>query len=137
MALAQAVAPSRGGGGLARDCHLGKARPLGLSPRDVRRDAQLSGLTRWLTLAWRLLTWLATPVRQGLARTGKPLAGWDAGQLGRTTDRPTGVRLLNAGGRAEIPRTRLQLGQRHRWHLTPLPQVRAQVLASLGLSPSR
>ena len=122
---------------LERDFHLVKDRPLGLSPLDVRRDAQLSGLTRLLTLAWRLLTWLETPVRQGLARTGKPLAGWDAGQLGRTTDRPTGVRLLNAGARAEITRTRLQLGQRHRWHLTPLPQVLAQVLAYLGLSPSR
>jgi hypothetical protein len=156
----RAAAAEPAGPGLAGDVPRGQAaddplsRPLvarvrQLVGRSGRRDVGDGTRVAWATradlgapaaadlLAWRLLTWLETPVRQGLARTGKPLAGWDAGQLGRTTDRPTGVRLLNAGARAEIPRTRLPLGQRHRWHLTPLPQVRAQVLASLGLSPSR
>jgi transposase len=136
MSLAQAVVHYRGGWCLERDFHLVKDRPLGISPLYVRRDDQISGLTRLLTLALRLLTLIETQVRRGLARTGEQLAGLYEGQLGRTTDRPTGVRLLKAVARAEITLTRIQMGKRHLWHLTPLPKLLAQVLAYLGLSPS-
>jgi transposase len=75
MSLAQTVVHSRGGWCLERDFHLVKDRPLGSSPLDVRRDDQIIGLTRLLTLALRLLTVLDTHIRRGLARTGEPLAG--------------------------------------------------------------
>lgn len=126
----------RGGWGLERDLHLVKDRPLGISPLYVRRDDQILGLTRLLTLALRLLTWIETHIRRGLVRTGEPLAGLDEGQPRRTTDRPTGVRLLKAVARAEITLTQIQMGTRPRWPITPLPKVLAQALAYLGLSPS-
>jgi hypothetical protein len=46
------------------------------------------------------------------------------------------VRLLNAVARAAITLTRIQMGKRHRWHLTPLAKVLAQALVYLGRSPS-
>ncbi len=134
--LAQAVVHYRGGGCLERDFPLVNDRPLGLSPLYVRRDDQIIGLTRLLTLALRLLTVIEPQIRRGLARTGEPLAGLYEGQPRRTTDRPTGGRLLNAVARAEITLTRIQMGKRHRWPITPLPTVLAQALAYLGLSPS-
>jgi|SRR5215510_13121301 len=136
MSLAQAVVHYRGGWCLERDFHLVKDRPLGISPLYVRRDDQILGLTRLLTLALRLLTLLETRVRCGLARIGEQLAGLYEGQLRRTTARPTGVRLLKAVARAEITLTRVQIGKRHLWHITPLPHVLARALEYLGLSPS-
>jgi transposase len=136
MSLAQAVVHYRGGWCLERDFHLVKDRPLGISPLYVRRDDQIIGLTRLLTLALRLLTLIETQVRHGLARTGAPLAGLYEGQPRRTTERPTGVRLLKAVARAEITLTRIRMGTRQLWHLTPLPHVLAQALVYLGLSPS-
>ncbi len=136
MSLAQAVVHYRGGWCLERDFHLVKDRPLGISPLYVRRDDQIIGLTRLLTLALRLLTLIETQVRHGLARAGAPLAGLYEGQPRRTTERPTGVRLLKAVARAEITLTRIQMGTRQLWHITPLPHVLAQALKYLGLSPS-
>ena len=103
MSLAQAVVHYRGGWCLERDFHLVKDRPLGISPLYVRRDDQIIGLTRLLTL-------IETQVRHGLARAGAPLAGLYEGQSRRTTERPTGVRLLKAVARAEITLTRIQMG---------------------------
>ncbi len=112
MSLAQAVVHYRGGWCLERDFHLVKDRPLGISPLYVRRDDQIIGLTRLLTLALRLLTLIETQVRHGLARAGAPLAGLYEGQPRRTTERPTGVRLLKAVARAEITLTRIQMGRK-------------------------
>ncbi len=40
--------------------HLLKDRPLGISPLYVRNDDQITGLTRLLTLALRILTLIQT-----------------------------------------------------------------------------
>ena len=66
LSLSQAVQHSRGGWSLARDCHLVKDLPLGLSPLFVWKEPQIKGLTRLLTVALRLLTLLETQVRRGL-----------------------------------------------------------------------
>lgn len=136
MTLAQAVIHYRGGWCLERDFHLVKDRPLGISPLYVRREDQIIGLTHLLTLALRLLTLMETQVRRGLAEAGEALAGLYEGQPQRTTDRPTGVRVLRAFARAEITLTRLELRERQVWHITPLSGLLARVLGYLGLSTS-
>jgi transposase len=134
LPLAQAVIHYRGGCCLERDFHLVKDRPLGIRPLDVRRDDQMLGLTRLLTLALRLLTLIETQVRRGLAQAGTALGGLYEGQPSRTTERPTAVRLLQAVARAEVTLTWVELGAYACWHLTPVPAWVAQVLGYLGLS---
>lgn len=134
MSLTQAVIPYRGGWCLERDFHLVKDRPLGISPLYVRREDQILGLTHLLTLALRLLTLVETQVRRGLAEAGETLAGLYEGQPHRTTDRPSGVRLLKAIARAEITLTRIEIGERQGWHLTPLTGLLERVLTYLGLA---
>ncbi len=136
MVLAQCVVHYRGGWCLERDFHLVKDRPIGIQPLYVRRDDQIIGLTHLLTLALRALTLIETQVQRGLARERASLAGLYEGQPNRTTDRPMGTRLLRAFARAEITLTRVQTADRVSWHITPLPDLLAQILAYLGLSVS-
>jgi len=136
MSLAQAVVHYRGGWCLERDFHLVKDRPIGISPLYVRRDDQIIGLTHLLTLALRLLTLIESQVRRGLARAGEVLSGLYEGQPQRTTDRPTGVRLLKAFARAEITLTRIEMGPQVMWYITPLSGLLERILAYLGLSLS-
>jgi transposase len=79
LSLPQAVRHYRGGWSLERDCHQLKDLPLGLSPLFVWKDDQLTGLTRLLTLALRLLTLLETQVRRGLEQAQASLTGWYEG----------------------------------------------------------
>lgn len=136
MSLSQAVMHYRGGWCLERDFHLVKDRPIGISPLYVRRDDQIIGLTRLLTLALRLLTRIESQVRRGPARAGQSLSGLYEGQPRRATDRPTGVRLLKAFARAEITLTRMEMGHGVMGHITPLSGLLEQILAYLGLSAS-
>jgi transposase len=135
LTLTQAVIHYRGGWSLERDFHLVKDRPLGISPLYVHREDQIVGLTHLLTLALRLLTLVEIQVRRGLAQAGAALAGLYPGQPQRATDRPTGVRLLGACGRAEITLTRIEMGGQRLWHLTPLTGLVTRVLEYLGLAP--
>jgi len=100
----------------------------------VQRDDQIVGLTRLLTLAWRLLTLIETQVRRGLSDDQTALAGLYDGQPKRTTQRPTAARLLKAVARTEITLTRVDVGGQSLWHVTPLPAWVIQVLGYLGLS---
>lgn len=136
MSLPQAVVHDRRGWCLERDFHLVKDRSVGISPLYVRRDDQVIGLTRLLTLALRLLTLIQTQVRRGLAQAGETLTGLYEGQPKRTTDRPTGVRLLKAWARAEITLTQIKMDDQVSWHIPPLSSLLEQVLTSLGLSAS-
>jgi transposase len=86
---------------LERDFHLANDLPLGLSPWLVWQAEQITGLTRLLTLALRLVTRLEMQVQRGLAHAQDTVAGLDEGQPTRTTDRPTGKRLLQAFARAQ------------------------------------
>jgi transposase len=132
----QAVRHYRGGWSLERDFHLVKDLPLGLHPLFVWKEAQIKGLTRLLTLALRLLTLLETQVRCGLEQTKEPLAGLYEGAPTRTTERPTGTRLLKAFARAQLTLTRVEMGVSLSWHLTPLSPLHAQLLRHLHLPTS-
>jgi len=105
LPLAGAVREGRGGWSLERDFHLVKDLPLGLSPLFVWKNDQITGLTRLLTLALRLLTLMEIQVRQALAQEQETLPGLYEGQPHRTTAHPTGKRLLQAFARAKITLT--------------------------------
>jgi transposase len=133
LSMSEAVICYRDGWCLERDFHLLKDRPLGISPLYVRRDDQIIGLTHLLTLALRLQTLLEMQLRQQLAETDEPLTGLYEGQPKRTTDRPTATRVLKAFARAEITLTRIEMGERHLWHVTPLPELLVRILRYAGL----
>ncbi len=136
MSFPQTVLHYREGWCLERDFHLMKERPIGISPLYVRRADQISGLTRLLTLALRLLTLIESQVRRELAQRGESLSGLYEGQSKRTMERPTGVRLLKAFARAQITLTRIDMGSQVMWHITPLPGLLERILTYLGLPTS-
>jgi transposase len=133
LSLTRAVVHYRGGWSPERDFHLLKDLPLGLSPLFVWKDDQIAGLTRLLTLALRLLTLLESRVRQALQQAQTKVAGLYEGQPARTTDRPSGKRVLSAFARAEITLTRVELGPVAYWHLSPLLPLHRQLLDYLSL----
>lgn len=134
LPLSQAIRHYRGGWSLERDFHLVKDLPLGLQPLFVWKEEQIKGLTRLLTLALRLLTLLETQVRRGLAQA--PLAGLYEGSPTRTTERPSGTRILQAFARAQLTLTRVEMGRGIAWHLTPLAPLHEQLLRHLHLPTS-
>jgi transposase len=136
LPLPQAVRHYRGGWSLERDFHLVKDMPLGLSPLFVWKAEQIKGLTRLLTLALRLLTLLETQVRRGLEQTQEALVGLYEGSPTRTTERPTGTRILRAFARAQLTLTHVRMGRRTCWSLTSLSPLHEQLLRHLHLPTS-
>lgn len=116
--------------------HTLKDRPLGIQPLNVSRDDQIVGLTRLLILALRLLTLIEVKVRRSLARTGASLAGLYDGQPKRTTDRPTGRRLLRAFYRTQVTLTRIRGPAGQQRHITPLSPLLCSILDLLNLPHS-
>src|SRR5271157_3440383 len=133
LTLVEAVLAYRGGWCVERDFHQLKDQPLGISPLFVRRDDQVVGLTRPLTLALRVLTLFEVLVRRGQKQAGEKLKGLYSGQASRTTEAPTAVRVLKAIAKTEITLTRAETEDGSCWHLTPLPELLRRVLAYLGL----
>ena len=133
LTLVEAVLAYRGGWCVERDFHQLKDQPLGISPLFVRRDDQVVGLTRPLTLALRVLTLFEVLVRRGQKQAGEKLKGLYSGQASRTTEAPTAVRVLKAIAKAEITLTQAETEDGSCWHLTPLPELLRRVLAYLGL----
>jgi transposase len=102
----------------------------------VWKEDQIKGLTRLLTVALRLLTLLETQVRRGLEQTQESLTGLYQGSPTRTTERPTGTRILKAFARAQITLTHVEMGTRTSWHLTPLSPLHEHLLRYLHLPTS-
>jgi transposase len=136
MSFSQTVCHYRNAPIMENTFHLLKDRPLGISPLYVRNDDQITGLTRLLTLALRILTLIQTQIRQSLQRTGEKLHGLYDGQPKRTTNQPTTSRLLKAVAHQEVTLTKIVVGQQVQWHLTPLPDLILNILRHLGLSPT-
>ena len=134
LSLEEAVVAYRGAWTLERDFHVLKDRPLGIRPLWVRRDDQIVGLAHLVTLALRMLTLFEVLVRRGQERSEKKLPGLYPGQASRTTESPTGSRVLVAIAREGITATEVDDGEERRWHLSPLPELVQRVLSSLGLS---
>ena len=132
--FAEAVRIYHGGWSLERDFHLLKDKPLGIQPLFVRTDEQISGLTRLLTIALRVLTLFEMQVRRGLAEAKEALAGLYEGQPQRTTARPTAGRLLRAISRMDLTLTKVEVPGHTQWQLTPLPPLLKRILKLAGLS---
>jgi transposase len=81
---------------MERHFHLFNAAPVGIEPLYVRRDDQIKGLTRLLSLCVRLLTLIEIVARRNLAQRGEKLAGLYEGNPKQQTDQPTATRLLKA-----------------------------------------
>ncbi|MEA3344663.1 MAG: transposase [Chloroflexota bacterium] len=96
LPLSQAVLAYRGQYIVERGCGRLKGRPLSLTPMYLERDDHATGLIRLLSIGLRVLTLLEFVVRQRLAKEGTELAGLYAGNLKRTTARPTVERILEA-----------------------------------------
>lgn len=110
-----------------------KDRPLGIQPLNVGRDDQIVGLTRLLILALRILTLIQVKAQRAIAASGEPLAGLYEGQPKRTTDRPSGRRILRAFYRAELTLTHIRDPNGPVRHLTPLGPLLTSIVTLLNL----
>jgi transposase len=133
--LEKAVSIYNGGWSVERDFHMVKDRPLGIQPLYVREEEQIIGLTRLLTIALRVLTWIELQVRTGLEASGEELSGLYEGQPKRKTSRPTAVRLLGAIVRMDIAVIEVKAVEDCGWHLRDLPSLLRRILSLLRLSP--
>jgi transposase len=134
LSLADSLLAYRGGWCGERLFHLFKDEPLGIRPLYVHRDDQIRGLTHLVTLGLRVLTLFEILVRRGQQQSGEKLQGLYPGLPKRTTDRPTGKRVLEAISWAEITLIQVESEDGRRWHLNSLPKLVKQVLGYLGLS---
>jgi transposase len=134
LSLLESLLAYRGGWCGERLFHLFKDQPLGIRPLYVWRDDQIRGLTHLVTLALRVLTLFEWLVRRGQEQSGEKLRGLYPGLPKRTTERPTGKRVLEAISWAEITLTLVEDGEDRYWHLSPLPELLKQVLGYLGLA---
>ena len=111
-----------------------KGKPLSLSPMYVHSDQRATGLIRLLSLGLRVLTRLQFRVRQRLAESQESLPGLYAGDLKRSTSRPTAEALLKAF--RQIHLSVVILGQQFHRHITPLSELQKHILSLWDLSPT-
>ena len=110
-----------------------KGAPLSIAPVFVKRDDQILGLTRLLSLALRLLTLIEFVVRRALHDSQQQLLGLHLENPRKATATPTTERLLRAFD--NITLTIIHLPDRLMAHLPPLTPLQTGILALLGLSP--
>ena len=116
---------------MERHFHLFNAAPVGIEPLYVRRDDQIKGLARLLSLGVRLLTLIEIVARRNLARRGETLTGLYEGNPKQQTSQPTATRLLRAF--RSIHRGQLQAAGQTVGYLTPLSSLQRQILTLLEL----
>lgn len=116
---------------MERHFHLFNAAPVGIEPLYVRRDDQIKGLTRLLSLCVRLLTLIEIVARRNLAQRGEKLAGLYEGNPKQQTDQPTATRLLKAF--RHINRIHLSVAGQSVHYITPLTPRQRQILSILEL----
>jgi transposase len=117
---------------IERHFHLFKDAPIGIEPLFVRRDEQIKGLVRLLSLCVRFLTLIEIVVRRNLAQSSEKLSGLYEGNPKRQTEKPTATRLLKAFGK--VSRVRLPMENQTISYITPLSPLQKKILALLELS---
>jgi transposase len=132
LPIESAIVLSRRAPRIERHFHLFKDAPVGISPLYVRRDDQIKGLIRLLSLCVRLLTLIEIVVRQHLAQGGETVEGLYEGNPNQQTDMPTAKRLLRAF--RHIDRVDLRVAGQRIYYMTPLSPVQRHILSLLGLS---
>jgi len=109
-----------------------KGAPLSIAPMFVKREDQVVGLTRLLSVALRVLTLMEFVVRRSLKQQGTTLAGLYKDNPRKATATPTAERLLQAF--VPITLTQVQLPDQTVRHVTALTPVQEQILRLLGFS---
>jgi transposase len=110
-----------------------KGKPLSLSPMYVQSDRRATGLIHLLSVGLRVLALLEGSCRQRLADRHERLPGLYAGNLKRTTPRPTAEALLKAFQGIHL--SLVTLGSQLHRHITPLSEVQRTILALLDFGP--
>ena len=131
LSLEQAVREYRHESHIERGFGRLKGAPLSLAPLFVKREDQVVGLTRLLSLAFRVLTLLEFVVRRSLKQQHTTLVGLYKDNPRRATATPTAERLLQAF--VPITLTQVHLSEQLICHVTPLTPVQQQILELLGL----
>ncbi len=133
LSLEAAVLSYRAEWRIERDYHRLKSAPLSIAPLFVKRDDQVVGMTRLLSIAIRLLTLIEFVVRRGLERADAALVGLHKENPKKATAMPTTERLLQVFN--HITLTVLQFPGHVLRHVTPLTSLQEDILTLLGLSP--
>lgn len=119
---------------MERHFHLFNDAPVGIEPIYVRRNDQIKGLVRLLSLCVRLLTLIEIVARRNLAQRGEKLSGLYEGNPKQQTDQPTATRLLK--GFCYISRVQLNVHGQSIRCLTPLSALQRNILSILELTGS-
>ena len=96
LSFEQAVLEYRNKYRVERDFGRLKGKSLGIAPMYVKRDDQVKGLARFLSLAVRLLTLMEFVLRRNLKEQERALAGLYLDSPNKTTATPTAERFLRA-----------------------------------------
>ena len=107
-----------------------KGAPLSIAPLFVKRDDQVVGLTRLLSVAVRILTFMEFVVRRSLKQQEATLVGLYKDQPRKAIATPTAECLLQAF--VPITLTQVLLPEQVVCHVTPLTPVQQHMLALLG-----
>lgn len=110
-----------------------KGRHLALAPMFVKRDDQVVGLPRFLSLAVGILSLVESTVRNQLKAEQTKIAGLYLDSSRKETDRPTAERILQAF--SHISLTRITFPEKIMYSVTPLNPVQERLLALLDFPP--
>jgi transposase len=110
-----------------------KGDQLAIAPLFVKRDDQVVGLTRLLSLAVRVLTLMEFVVRRALAAQQRVLAGLYLDSSRKTTAKPTAERLLRVFSHIKL--VILYLPDKVVYQVTNFSPVHQEIIDVLGLPP--
>jgi transposase len=108
-----------------------KGDRLGIAPLFVKRDDQVKGLARFLSLAVRLLTLMEFVARRSLKEQERVVAGLYLDSPSKTTTRPTAERLLRAF--AHLKLIIICFPDRVIYQVQGLSHVHQEIITLLGL----
>jgi transposase len=110
-----------------------KGDQLAIAPLFVKRDDQVVGLTRLLSLAVRVLTLMEFVVRRALAEQQRVLAGLYLDSSRKTTAKPTAERLLRVFSHIKL--VTLSLPDKVVYQVTNFSPIHQEIIDVLGLPP--
>jgi transposase len=110
-----------------------KGDQLAIAPLFVKRDDQVVGLTRLLSLAVRVLILMEFVVRRALAEQQRVLAGLYLDSSRKTTAKPTAERLLRVFSHIKL--VTLSLPDKVVYQVTNFSPIHQEIIDVLGLPP--
>jgi len=117
---------------IERNFHLFKDTPIDVEPLYVKRNDQIKGIIRLLSLCVRLLTLIEIVVRRNLTKNNATLKGLYDGKPNQETDKPTAIRLLKAF--RNINKAQLNIPGQTIFYINPLSDLQKNILQLLNLN---